>query len=242
MNVFPAIDLLNGQSVRLYQGDYQKVTPINADPVAQAKSFEAAGLKRIHIVDLDGAKAGRPQNQAVIQAIRTNTNLFIEVGGGIRNLTAINTYLDLGVNRIILGSSALKNPELVKTAIQKFGPEKIVIGIDGQNGHVATEGWLDQSTIPMTQLLDAMMQVGVTQFIVTDISRDGTLTGPNLELLASLKATHPTATIVASGGVANYQNLIDLKQHGLENVIVGKALFNGSLNLAQLAEAEETLC
>lgn len=242
MNVFPAIDLLNGQSVRLYQGDYKQVTPVSTDPVAQAKSFEKAGLTRIHLVDLDGAKVGQPQNNAVVAQIVAKTNLFTEIGGGIRNLETIATYLNLGINRVILGSSALKNPELVKTAVAQYGSTKIVVGIDGQNGRVATEGWLDQSQVQMSALLGAMAQVGVTQFIVTDISRDGTLQGPNIELLASLQNQYPKTTVVASGGVANYQNLIDLNEAGLTDVIVGKALVKGTITLAQLAEAEAQLC
>lgn len=241
MNIFPAIDLLNGQSVRLYQGDYQQVSTVNPDPVAQAKAVAAAGLRRLHVVDLDGAKAGKPQNKAVVAKLRQATDLFIEIGGGIRQLNEIEAYLALGVNRVILGSVALKNPELVATAVEKFGSTKIVVGIDGQNGQVATEGWLDQSQVSMSDLMAAMLKVGVTQFIVTDIARDGTLTGPNVTLLQTLQQTFPQATVVASGGMHDANDLKALQQAGLTDVIVGKALQKGTLTLAELAAVDEPL-
>ncbi|KRK40642.1 1-(5-phosphoribosyl)-5-[(5-phosphoribosylamino)methylideneamino]imidazole-4-carboxamide isomerase [Loigolactobacillus bifermentans] len=241
MNIFPAIDLLNGQSVRLYQGDYQQVSTVNPDPVAQAKAVAAAGLRRLHVVDLDGAKAGKPQNKAVVAKLRQSTDLFLEIGGGIRTLTEIEAYLELGVDRVILGSVALKDPQLVATAVEKFGSAKIVVGIDGQNGQVATEGWLDQSQVNMSDLMAAMLKVGVTQFIVTDIARDGTLTGPNVALLQDLQETFPAATVVASGGMHDAGDLAALQQAGLTDVIVGKALQKGTLTLAELAAVDEPL-
>ncbi len=242
MRVFPAIDLLNGHSVRLYQGDYQQVTPVSSDPLAQAKSFVAAGLSRIHLVDLDGAKAGQPENFDVIQKIRQATDLFVEVGGGIRDMTTIKRYLTLGVDRVILGSSALKQPELVVAALAEFGPARIVVGIDGTPQQVATEGWLAQSNVTMADLMGAMTAKGVTQFIVTDVTKDGTLQGPNVALLANLQAKYPQATVVASGGLRDYQDLEALKAAGLNDVIVGKALVKGTITLAELAQAEVALC
>lgn len=242
MQIFPAIDLLNGRSVRLFQGDYDQVTPVASDPVVQAQKIQAAGLKRLHLVDLDGAKAGRPMNQTVVQAIRQATDLTLEIGGGLRDLATIQTYLAAGIQRVILGSVALKNPTLVQTALQNFGPDRIVIGIDGQNGQVATEGWLDQSQVAMPQLIDAMVTMGAKNFIVTDIHRDGAMTGPNLTLLKQLQTQFSTTTIVASGGIRNYQDLTALAQNGLTQAIIGKALVTGDLTLAQLVEAEATLC
>lgn len=242
MQIFPAIDLLNGRSVRLFQGDYDQVTPVASDPVVQAQKIQAAGLKRLHLVDLDGAKAGWPMNQTVVQAIRQATDLTLEIGGGLRDLATIQTYLAAGIQRVILGSVALKNPTLVQTALQNFGPDRIVIGIDGQNGQVATEGWLDQSQVAMPQLIDAMVTMGAKNFIVTDIHRDGAMTGPNLTLLKQLQTQFSTTTIVASGGIRNYQDLTALAQNGLTQAIIGKALVTGDLTLAQLVEAEATLC
>lgn len=242
MNVFPAIDLLNGQSVRLYQGNYQKITSVAKDPVAQALSFQKAGLSRLHLVDLDGAKAGVPKNQEIVRKIRANCTLLMEIGGGIRTLATIETYLTMGINRVILGSSALTDPELVIKAIEQFGADQIVVGIDGQNGQVATEGWLTQSQVPMNVLMQTMSGVGVTRFIITDIQRDGTLTGPNIELLQTLQNNSPKTTVIASGGIGNYEDLKTLNANGLTNVIVGKALVKGTLTLEQLKTAEVTLC
>lgn len=242
MNIFPAIDLLQGQSVRLYQGDYAKVTPVALDPVAQAQKIQLAGLKRLHLVDLDGAKAGRPMNQALVELIAQTTDLELEIGGGIRDLVTIQNYLAAGLKRVILGSIALKDPQLVKVALTEFGADQIVIGIDGKDGQVATEGWLDHSQVPMAQLIEAMIAMGAKRFIVTDIARDGAMMGPNLDLLNALQTRFETSTIVASGGIRNYQDLVALNEQALTNAIIGKALVTGDLTLAQLVEAEAKLC
>lgn len=239
MQLFPAIDLINGQSVRLYQGDYQQVSTINLDPLAQAKAYQAAGLKHLHLVDLDGAKAGAPKNLATIKALREATDLFIEVGGGIRTMATIREYLALGINRVILGSIALKDPALVKQALAEFGADKIVIGIDAKNDHVATEGWLETSSVTTAQLLAAMADVGAETFIVTDISKDGTLAGPNVEMLANLHQQFPQLTFVASGGMRVPDDLRALDQAGIDHAIIGKALAAGSITLADLKELED---
>ncbi|CAH1850625.1 1-(5-phosphoribosyl)-5-[(5-phosphoribosylamino)methylideneamino]imidazole-4-carboxamide isomerase [Convivina intestini] len=236
--IFPAIDLKNGQSVRLYQGDYQQETIINPDPLAQVAQIQAAGLSHLHLVDLDGAKAGRPINLAIIKKIRVASPLFIELGGGIRTLSQVAQYLDLGINRVILGSIALTKPKLVAQCLQEYGPEKIVIGVDGRKGRVATDGWLEKSNQSFSQVVKAMQVLGVKHFIVTDISRDGTLTGPNLSFLQALQQEFPTSNIIASGGVANRQDLINLKNIGIQDVIVGRALYDGQLHLTDLKEVE----
>ncbi|PIO82175.1 1-(5-phosphoribosyl)-5-[(5-phosphoribosylamino)methylideneamino]imidazole-4-carboxamide isomerase [Loigolactobacillus backii] len=238
MNVFPAIDLQAGHSVRLYQGQFDQQTLINADPVAQAKQIEAANLTNLHLVDLDGAKDGLPVNQAVIQKIRKQTRLFIEVGGGIRNLQQIERYLNLGIDRVIIGSAALNNPELVAQAVRKFGATKIVVGLDGKNGQVATDGWLKQSKTSISAALAAMLAVGVQTFIVTDIQRDGTMSGPNVNLLAQLQQQYPAAVIVASGGIRNLADLKQLAKNKVQSSIIGKALYEGTVTLAELAEVE----
>lgn len=238
MQIFPAIDLIQGRSVRLYQGDYAKKTTIAADPVAQAKSFQAAGLTHLHLVDLDGAKAGAPKNVAMIQRIREATDLFIEVGGGIRSLETIQDYLAKGVDRVILGSVALKDPQLNKAALDQFGADKIVIGIDALHDRVATEGWLKDSDVSCSELVAAMQQVGAQTFIVTDIEKDGTLSGPNVDMLSALHQQFPTLTFVASGGMHEPADLTALKAAGINVAIVGKALAAGSITLADLKALE----
>lgn len=238
MQIFPAIDLINGQSVRLYQGDYDQKTTISVDPVIQAQSFEQAGLTHLHLVDLDGAKAGEPKNLATIEKIRAATDLFIEVGGGIRTLQTIEAYLAKGIDRVILGSVALKDPELTKAALQQFGPDKIVIGIDALHDRVATEGWLEDSDVSCAQLVDAMQQAGAQTFIVTDIAKDGTLSGPNVQMLADLHQQFPALTFVASGGMHEPSDLTHLKAAGITVAIVGKALAAGSITLADLKALE----
>ena len=235
--ILPAIDLLNGQSVRLRQGDYQQVTPIHADPVRQAQAVNAAGIHALHVVDLDGARTGRVVNLAVIQKIRTVFEGFMAVGGGIRTLAQITQYAEMGVNRIILGSIALKSPELVKAAVARFG-DVIAVSIDGKNNVVATEGWLADTNVSFDALMAEMLAIGVKQFIVTDVARDGMLTGPNIPLLMRLQQQFPEATIIASGGIAELSDVLALQQAGITDVIIGKALAVGQITLAQLAASE----
>lgn len=235
--ILPAIDLLNGQSVRLRQGDYQQVTPIHADPVRQAQAVNAAGIHALHVVDLDGARTGRVVNLAVIQQIRNVFEGFMAVGGGIRTLSQITQYAEMGVNRIILGSIALKSPELVKAAVARFG-DVIAVSIDGKNNVVATEGWLADTNVSFDALMAEMLAIGVKQFIVTDVARDGMLTGPNIPLLMRLQQQFPEATIIASGGIAELSDVLALQQAGITDVIIGKALAVGQITLAQLAASE----
>lgn len=236
--ILPAIDLLGGQSVRLLQGNYNAVTVVDSDPVAQAKKIDKAGLHALHVVDLDGAKSGLAANFKTILSIRQNFTGFLEVGGGIRTLDQIEQYYNAGINRVILGSVALKNPTLVRQAVEKYG-ELIAVGIDGKDGKIATEGWLEQSNISFETLLSAMIAIGVKHFIVTDVVRDGMLQGPNIDLLVKLQQHFVTANIIASGGIAQMSDLVALNQAGIQDIIVGKALASGSITLTQLAELEE---
>ena len=244
--IFPAIDLQDGRSVRLYKGDFAKETIINPDPVDQASQYEAAGVGALHLVDLDGAKAGKPVNVDIVKRVRAAFTGVLEIGGGIRDKAAVDLYLEMGVNRVILGSVALKNPELTKQVIAEYGPERIVIGVDGKNGKVAAEGWLDQSDVPMTDLIGAMVAAGAKRseerrvgkecnFIVTDVDRDGTMQGANEDLLGSLQDQFPTARIVASGGVRNLEDIKNLEQRGVVDSIVGKALYEGTITLEEIA-------
>lgn len=234
--IFPAIDLRNGQSVRLYQGNYNKETVINSNPITQAQQIQATGLTHLHLVDLDGAKSGRPINLDIITALRQNTTLFIELGGGIRSLAQIQQYLSLGINRVIIGSAALTHPELVTEAVARFGAESIAVGVDGRQEQVATDGWLTASSTTFSEIIQAMQAVGVINFIVTDIERDGTLSGPNIALLSRLQQKFPETNIIASGGISTIKDIEDLQTAGIKDIIVGRALYDGNVALPALKE------
>lgn len=234
--IFPAIDLRNGQSVRLYQGDYNQETVINSDPITQAQQIQATGLTHLHLVDLDGAKSGRPINLDIITALRQNTTLFIELGGGIRSLAQIQQYLSLGINRVIIGSAALTHPELVTEAVARFGAESIAVGVDGRQEQVATDGWLTASSTTFSEIIQEMQAVGVMNFIVTDIERDGTLGGPNIALLSRLQQKFPETNIIASGGISTIKDIEDLQTAGIKDIIVGRALYDGNVTLPALKE------
>ena len=239
MIIFPAIDIIGGQCVRLVKGDYATAQKV---PLKTAEQFEAAGAEWIHMVDLDGAKAGYPVNTEIYKNIAQNTHLKVEVGGGIRTLETIGAYLDLGIKRVILGSAALKNPQLVADAVVKFGSERIVVGIDAKNEMVATEGWLETSNVHYIDLAKEMIKAGVRTFIFTDISRDGTLSGVNLEQLKKLAdATAGQCNIVASGGVHTIDDVIACRDLGLYGTIAGKSLYQGTLDLSEAIEAAETV-
>ncbi len=234
MVILPAIDIINGQCVRLNKGDYATAEKVADSYLETALSFEKAGAEWIHMVDLDGAKAGKPVNAKIYNDVAEKTRLKVEVGGGIRNIETIAEYLDMGISRVILGSAALKNPALVKEAVAKFGSEKIVVGIDAKNGFVATEGWLETSDVNYIDLADKMIEYGVKYFIFTDISKDGMLSGVNAEQLQALyNATKGRANIVASGGVHTIEDIRICKKMGLYGTICGKSLYSGTLDLAE---------
>jgi phosphoribosylformimino-5-aminoimidazole carboxamide ribotide isomerase len=229
----PAIDILNGQAVRLTKGDYGQVT-VYGDPVAFAKKWAAAGATTIHLVDLDGAKAGQPVNTATIKAIRQAVSCELELGGGLRTLEAVTETLALGINRVILGSIALKDRPLTEFLVKEFGGEKIVIGIDAKDGFVAAEGWIETSTVRVETLLEIMAAIGVTTVVYTDISRDGMLQGPNLRAYQTIVGK-TTISIIASGGISKLADVKDLaKIKGLSGVIVGKALYENRINIEEL--------
>ena len=220
MIILPAIDIKDGNCVRLFKGDFSTVEKVAADYMETAKGFEAAGASWIHMVDLDGAKEGRPVNQHIYEDVAAKTGLKVEVGGG--------------VERVILGSAALKNPQLVKDAVQKFGSRHIAVGIDAKNGMVATEGWLEESDTDYITLAKEMIAVGVEYFIVTDIAKDGTLSGVNLEQLKALRdATEGKCSIIASGGVHTIEDIRGCKELGLYGTICGKSIYKGTLDLRE---------
>ncbi len=242
MIIFPAIDIIGGQCVRLVKGDYATAQKVAEDPLETAKQFEAAGAEWIHMVDLDGAKAGCPVNTEIYRNIAQNTHLKVEVGGGIRTLETIRAYLELGIARVILGSAALKDPQLVADAVQQFGAEKIVVGIDAKNEMVAAEGWLETSEVHYIDLAKEMIRIGVTTFIFTDISKDGTLSGVNAEQLRKLaEATDGQCNIVASGGVHTIDDIVICRDLGLYGTIAGKSLYQGTLDLREAIAAADTL-
>lgn len=237
MIILPAIDIKDGNCVRLFKGDFSTVEKVAADYLETAKSFEAAGAKWIHMVDLDGAKEGKPVNAKIYTDVAEKTNLKVEVGGGIRNLETIQEYLNMGISRVILGSVALKNPELVSDAVEKFGSEKIVVGIDAVSEMVATEGWLESSDVNYIDLANKMIETGVKYFIFTDISKDGTLSGVNVQQLKKLAdATYGKCNIIASGGVHTMDDIVVCKEMGLYGTICGKSIYKGTLDLREAVE------
>ncbi len=240
MIILPAIDIKDGNCVRLFRGDFSTVEKVAGDYLETAESFEKAGATWIHMVDLDGAKEGRPVNTKIYTDVAEKTNLKVELGGGIRSLDTIREYLNMGITRVILGSVALKNPKLVSNAVEKFGSEKIVVGIDAVNGMVATEGWLESSDVNYIELAEKMISVGVKYFIFTDISKDGTLSGVNTEQLKALAdATKGRADIVASGGVHTMADIVACKEMGLYGTICGKSIYKGTLDLREAIEYAE---
>ncbi|EAC9721253.1 1-(5-phosphoribosyl)-5-[(5-phosphoribosylamino)methylideneamino]imidazole-4-carboxamide isomerase [Listeria monocytogenes] len=237
MQIFPAIDLKNGQCVRLFQGDFSKKTVVNEDPIAQAKAFATDGATYLHIVDLDGALEGRPVNLEIIQKMKITAKIPVQVGGGIRSMAQVDYYLESGIDRVIIGSAALTDPDFLRAAVQKYGA-KIAAGIDAKNGFVATRGWLDVSQVSYLDLAKRMEKVGVETIIYTDISRDGTLTGPNLEQMANLKE-HVKVNLIASGGVSSRADLEALAKLGLYGAIAGKALYNRQISMSDIVEVEQ---
>lgn len=234
MQILPAIDIKEGQVVRLFKGDFNQKTVVNPDVIGQSKIFAQAGIDFIHVVDLDGAFDGRAINRDLIAKLKKESGLGVEVGGGIRTLEQIEDYLAVGIDRVIIGSMAVKNPDFVKAALEKFGSDKVVVGIDAKNGMVATEGWLETSNVDYISLAKAMEKIGVTLFVYTDIDRDGTLTGPNFEHYDRLVAELTTAKVIASGGIAEQSDLVKLQQIGVAGTIVGKAYYNGNISLEEL--------
>ena len=237
MIIFPAIDLKEGKCVRLYQGDMNQATIFNDSPANQAKEFENLGFKFIHIVDLDGAVLGKSMNQESIKEILANITIPIQLGGGIRSIAAIENWLELGVNRVILGTAAIKDPELVIKACKKF-PGKIVVGIDAKSGKVATEGWIESSTVTTTDLAKKFEDCGVSAIIYTDISRDGTLSGFDVDGTKNL-AEQINIPVIVSGGISSIEDVYkarDLKQYGVEGAIVGRAFYDKKINHQDLLQ------
>ena len=234
MILYPAIDLVDGKAVRLYKGDYAQMTVYSNDPVSVAKDFQAAGAKRMHLVDLQAAKSGIPENAATIRAIAENTDLFLEVGGGIRTMDTLRAYLELGVDRAILGTAAVTDPRFLEEAVEKYG-DKVAVCVDLKDGFVAIKGWTETSDLTAEAFFARMEALSVKTVICTDISRDGAMKGTNRELYQSLSEQF-SIDLIASGGVSSIDDIAALKAMGLHGAIIGKAYYTGAIDLKEALE------
>ena len=235
IEIIPAVDIKGGQCVRLYQGDYEQETVFSDDPLEVALKWQAKGAPRLHIVDLDGAAAGEPRNRDIIREISRAILIPVQLGGGIRHLETIEKVLKEGVERVVLGTAAVENAELVAEACRKFR-DSIVVSVDAQEGQVATHGWRKVTELSALAFIKAMIKFGVKRFIYTDISRDGTLTEPNFNAISEvIDATR--APVIAAGGIASLNHLKMLKKLGAEGAIVGKALYTGDIDLKRAIAA-----
>lgn len=234
MILIPAIDLKDGEAVRLYKGDYNQKTVYSSSPKDIAYDFERMGADYLHVVDLDGAKEGVTTNLETIRQIRNALSIPIELGGGIRNIETVDLYLnEVGIDRVILGTAAIENPEFLKTALAKYGPERIVVGVDVKNGYVATSGWLVNTQTHYLDFLRELESIGVKYIVCTDISKDGTLTGPSFELYEDIYK-HSSIQFVVSGGIKDAQDIYQVYDKGYYGCIVGKAYYEGKIDLKEV--------
>ncbi|UWP91343.1 1-(5-phosphoribosyl)-5-[(5-phosphoribosylamino)methylideneamino]imidazole-4-carboxamide isomerase [Aliiroseovarius crassostreae] len=233
MILYPAIDLKDGQCVRLLRGEMEAATVFNDNPAAQAKAFADAGCDWIHLVDLNGAFAGEPVNASAVESILATINVPAQLGGGIRDMATISTWIEKGLSRVILGTVAVENPDLVHEAAREF-PGKVAVGIDARNGRVATKGWAEETDVMVTDLAKSFEDAGVAAIIYTDINRDGAMQGPNVEATADL-ARAVSIPVIASGGVSSLDDLRALKNCGapLNGAISGRALYDGAIDLKE---------
>ena len=234
MNIFPAIDLYDKKAVRLYKGDYDQMTIYSERPWEIAIDFERQGAKFIHVVDLEGAKTGKTPNLEIIKKIASSTNLFLEIGGGIRDMEVVKTYLENGASRVILGTSAVNDEAFLKEAISTYG-EKIAVGADIKDGYIAIKGWTQKSEYSLEEFLNKMQALGVKTVICTDISKDGAMKGTNLELYSALSQKY-SLDIIASGGVSSIEDVKALRKMELYGAIIGKAYYTGAINLKEAIE------
>ncbi|MBR2724310.1 MAG: 1-(5-phosphoribosyl)-5-[Ruminococcus sp.] len=234
MNIFPAIDLYDGKAVRLFKGDYNQMTVYSNEPLEIARKFEKAGARHLHLVDLEGAKVGKPANLETIKKIVDNTDLFTEIGGGIRSIEIAKAYIDIGVDRIILGTAAVENEDFLKEALSLFG-DKVAVGVDLKDGFVAIKGWTEKSAITADDFMSKMESLGVKTVICTDISRDGAMQGSNNSLYKALGEKF-SIDLVASGGVSSIEDIKTLSEMNLYGAIIGKAYYIGAIDLKEAIE------
>lgn len=234
MNIFPAIDLYEGKAVRLYKGRYDEMTVYSENPPEIAKAFEREGAKYIHVVDLEGAKDGTTPNIDVVRKIKESTSLFVEIGGGIRSHEVLSRYFNIGVDRVILGTAAVTDEQFLISAVEKWG-EKIAVGADVSDGYIRIKGWMEKSEYTLDAFLSKMQKIGVKTVICTDISKDGAMSGTNLEMYSSLMKKY-SIDIVASGGVSTIDDVKALRKMGLYGAIIGKAYYVGKIDLREAVE------
>jgi phosphoribosylformimino-5-aminoimidazole carboxamide ribotide isomerase len=236
MEVIPAIDLRGGRCVRLYQGDFGQETVYSEDPLAVARQWQEQGASRLHLVDLDGAAQGEPVNLEIIAAIVAQSEIPVQVGGGVRSSSTAEKLLSIGVERVVIGTAAVRNPDLVRQLCQDGGSPRVVVAVDARDGLVAVQGWLEKTSVTAVELGKHMAELGVERLLYTDISRDGTLSEPNFSANAQLVESTGLA-ILASGGVASLDHITELAKIGAEGVIVGRALYTGDLELPEAIAA-----
>lgn len=234
MRIFPAIDLYDGKAVRLYKGDYAQMTVYNENPVEVARDFARLGAEYIHVVDLEGAKIGVPAHLDVVKSIAKETGLFIEVGGGIRNMDTVEKYLSAGAGRVILGTSAVTDEEFLRSALEEYG-EKIAVGADIADGKIAIRGWVEKSEYTVDAFFEKMQALGVQTVICTDISKDGAMKGTNVALYKEIGEKY-SINLIASGGVSSIQDVVALAKNGTYGAIIGKAYYIGAIDLQEAIE------
>lgn len=236
IQIIPAIDIINGECVRLSQGDYGQVTKYSESPLSVAKEFEQLGVKRLHLVDLDGAKCSVPQNLKVLEQIASQTSLKIEYGGGIKSRESIESVFNSGGKWAICGSVAVSSPELFIMWLEEFGASKVILGADVKGSMVATHGWLKTSDVSLKELIDKFLPYGLTEMITTDISCDGMLSGPSYNLYDTLQIDYPNLDVIVSGGISEMADIERLDTMGLKKVIVGKAIYEGRITYKQIEQ------
>jgi phosphoribosylformimino-5-aminoimidazole carboxamide ribotide isomerase len=238
MVIIPAIDLIDGKCVRLTKGDYNQKKVYNENPVEVAKQFKDAGLTRLHVVDLDGAKAGKIINLPVLEKIASLNGLEIDFGGGVKKMDDVNNILNAGASLVTIGSLAVKQPQILEEWLLEFGADKFLVGADVMGEKIKISGWLEDGGINILDFIGKMMALGVTHIFCTDISKDGAMQGPSIELYKKLMQEHPELQLIASGGVSVYEDVLQLQEIGCSGVIIGKAIYEGTVTLKQLYEIQ----
>ena len=239
MEIIPAIDIIGGKCVRLTQGDYSQVKTYSDSPLEMAKTFEDAGIRRLHLVDLDGAKQKHIVNQDVLKSIAQGTSLQVDFGGGVQSDEDIELAFSSGAHQITGGSIAVKLPSLFESWIKKYGADKIILGADVKDRKIAISGWQENTEVDVIKFIDSYMKLGIQYVICTDVAKDGLLQGPSIELYKEIMAAIPEVKLIASGGVSNYQDLEELERIGVYGAIVGKAFYEGKVTLEQLASFQK---
>ncbi len=234
MQIIPAIDIIDGKCVRLTEGDYQQKTEYSSSPLEMAKIYEANGITRLHLVDLDGAKAGKVTNWKVAEDIATQTNLIVDFGGGVKTREEVERIIAMGIEYVTVGSIAAKQPEVFRSWITSFGPSRFMLGADVKDEIIMISGWFEQSTIQLLPFLASYMELGIRNVFCTDISKDGRLEGPSTALYAKIKQHFPDLFLIASGGVAVMDDLYDLETAGCDGAIIGKAIYENRISIESL--------